>query len=169
MKAKLLQNKVVIADKDAEAFYSKGGFGSFKKGKLDLSLIEALYLLEGEKIDVYSGSRKLSPESLITKAKKKDKRFLVRYTIYKDIRSRGYVTKTALKYGADFLVYPRGKKPWDSHSKWALFCVHESEAFDWRKFIAINRVAHSVKKDLMVGIVDDQGDVTYYLCSWTRP
>lgn len=168
MKAKLLQNKVLI-EQEGESFYNKGGFGTLKKGKLEISLIEALYLLEGGKIDVYSGTRKLSADALIRKGKKKDKRFVTRYTVYKDIRSRGYVTKTALKYGADFLVYPRGKKPWEAHSKWALFCVHESESFDWRKFAALNRVAHSVRKDLLIGIVDDLGDVTYYTISWTRP
>jgi len=168
MKAKLLQNKVLI-EEGGDSLYNRGGFGTLKKGKLDLSLIEALFLLEGEKIDVYSGSRKLSVAGLTRKGKKKDKRFMIRYTVFKDIRSRGYVTKTALKYGADFLIYPRGKKPWEGHSKWALFCVHESEDFDWRKFAALNRVAHSVKKDLLIGIADDIGDVTYYTVSWTRP
>lgn len=168
MKAKLLQNKVVI-EEGGKSFYDKGGFGTLKKERLELSMIEALYLLEGEKIDIYSGSRKLSVAGFIRKAKKRDKRFTVRYAVYKNIRSRGYVTKTALKYGADFLVYPRGKKPWEGHSKLALFCVHESEDFDWRKFAALNRVSHSVKKDLLIGIVDDMEDVTYYTVSWTKP
>jgi tRNA-intron endonuclease len=155
MKAKLLQNKVVI-EEGGKSLYDKSGFGTLKKEKLELSMIEALYLLEGNKIEIYSGSRKLSVAGFIN-------------AVYKNIRSRGYVTKTALKYGADFLVYPRGKKPWEGHSKLALFCVHESEDFDWRKFAALNRVSHSVKKDLLIGIVDDMGDVTYYTVSWTKP
>ena len=169
MKGNLFENKVVIEDTGAQELYQKGGYGDFENNKLELALIEALYLLEGGKIDVYSNERKLSFNMLTTMAKKKDRRFVTRYTVYKDIRTRGYVTKTALKYGADFLVYPRGKKPWEEHSKWALFCVHESEAFDWRKFVALNRVAHSVRKDLLMGIVDDLGDVTYYESSWVRP
>ena len=42
-------------------------------------------------------------------------------------------------------------------------------SFDWKQFAAMNRVAHSVKKKLLVGIVDDEGDVTYYEIRWRKP
>ena len=85
------------------------------------------------------------------------------------MRTRGYVIKTALKYGADFRVYDRGARPGEEHARWILHAVSEQESFDWKKFASMNRVAHSVRKRLMLGILDAEGDVTYYEIRWMRP
>jgi tRNA splicing endonuclease len=39
----------------------------------------------------------------------------------------------------------------------------------WHEFSAKNRVAHSTKKHLMIGVVDDEGDVSYWEVRWLRP
>ena len=103
------------------------------------------------------------------KAQRKDKRFWIRYAVFKDLRERGYIIKTALKFGADFRVYPRGVKPGEDHAKWIVYPVHESEAMTWYEFSAKNRVAHSTKKNLMMGVVDDEGDVSYWEVGWVKP
>jgi tRNA-intron endonuclease len=74
-----------------------------------------------------------------------------------------------LKFGADFAVYDRGVKPGQDHAVWLVYPVHESERFNWRDFSAKNRVAHSTKKRLMIAVVDDERDVTYFEIKWTRP
>ena len=102
-------------------------------------------------------------------ASKLEKDFWVRYIVFRDMRNRGYLVKTALKFGADFRVYDRGIKPGDDHAKWILFPVSESKGFTWYTFSAMNRVAHSTRKNLLVGIVDSENDVTYYEISWTKP
>ena len=98
-----------------------------------------------------------------------DKNFLIKYAVFKDIRDRGYIIKTALKFGADFRVYERGIKPGKGHAKWVLYPVSESDDFTWHDFSAKNRVAHSTKKKLLVGVVDNEMDVTYYEIGWVRP
>lgn len=140
-----------------------------KNGQLKLSFLEALYLESVDKLEIFKGSKKLSYEQLIAKAIKSEKNFLVRLAVYKDLRDRGYVVKTALKFGADFRVYEKGIKPGEDHAKWVVFPVKESEIYTWHDFSAKNRVAHSTKKRLMIGIVDDEHDVTYYEIKWTRP
>ena len=80
-----------------------------------------------------------------------------------------YIVKTALKFGADFRIYDRGVKPGEDHAKWVVFPVHEGETLTWYEFAAKNRVAHSTKKRLLIGIVDDESDVTYYEIKWVRP
>jgi tRNA-intron endonuclease len=89
--------------------------------------------------------------------------------VFKDLRNRGYIVKTALKFGADFRVYDRGVKPGEDHARWIIYPVHEASGLTWYEFAAKNRVAHSTKKRLMMGIVDDEGDVTYYEIRWVRP
>ena len=95
--------------------------------------------------------------------------FWVRYQVYKDMRNRGYIVKTALKFGADFRVYDRGIKPGEDHARWIVYPVHEASVLTWYEFAAKNRVAHSTKKRLMLGIVDDENDCTYYEVRWMRP
>jgi len=105
----------------------------------------------------------------LKKAKRLEKKFWIRYSTFKDLRNRGYIVKTALKFGADFRVYDRGVKPGEDHAKWIIYPVHESETLTWHEFSAKNRVAHSTKKKLMMGVVDDEGDVTYWEVNWKKP
>jgi tRNA-intron endonuclease len=156
---------------EARELYTVSRFGVLlPDGRVQLSFFEALYLLEKGKIQVLDGHKKpISAEKLMRFCSRLDKRFWVRYAVFKNIRNRGYIIKTALKFGADFRVYARGKMPGEAHAKWVVFPVHEAEALTWQDFAAKNRVAHSTKKRLMMGIVDDEGDVTYYEIRWLRP
>ncbi len=163
----------VVVDTDfsvVQSLHDRGWFGTVVKQKLELSLCEALYLLERGKIVVFDVVKKpLTVTGFIRKARLVDLRFPTRFKVYSDIRSRGYITKEALKFGADFSVYERGTNPQESHSKWLLFAVSSDDSFNWREFSAMNRVAHSVKKELLVGILDAHADVTYYSIAWQRP
>ena len=161
----------VVAEDNAEsrAVYDKSRFGEPKRKKFIYSLAEALYLMEKELMEVYSGNRKMAIKTFIKKAKKNEPRFWIRYFAFKDMRSRGYIVKTALKFGADFRIYDRGVKPGEDHAKWIMYAVHESENESWYNFSAKNRVAHSTRKNLLVAVIDDEEDLTYYSISWTRP
>ncbi|MDP3699062.1 MAG: tRNA-intron lyase [Nanoarchaeota archaeon] len=156
---------------DAREFYNQSRFGTLNEGgKVELSLLEALYLLERERLLIKSESGKVLPfELYVKKARKVEPNFWIRYVVFRDMRNRGYIIKTALKFGADFRVYDRGVKPGEDHAKWIVFPVHEASVFTWHEFSAKNRVAHSTKKRLLLAIVDDENDVTYYQVSWTRP
>ncbi len=164
-------DKVIVNDEsDSNRLFNKGWFGKIINKKLELALVEALYLMEkGDIIIKSQKNRKVSFKKFVREAAKAEPRFYTRYFVYADIRKRGYITKTALKYGADFRAYERGTSPGEDHAKWVIFAVREGESFDWRRFAAMMRVAHSVRKRLLVGIVDDEGDVTYYEVRWTRP
>ncbi|HIH10995.1 TPA: tRNA-intron lyase [Candidatus Woesearchaeota archaeon] len=156
---------------DAREFYNQSRFGTLAEtGKVELSLLEALYLLEKGRLVVKSeAGRPVTFESYVKKSREVEPNFWIRYCVFKDLRNRGYIVKTALKFGADFRVYDRGVKPGDDHAKWIVFPVHEASVFTWHEFSAKNRVAHSTKKKLLMAIVDDEGDVTYYVVSWLRP
>lgn len=155
----------------ARELFNSGQFGSLlETGKVQLSLLEALYLLEKEKIELLDGRKKsLTYDDFLNKAKRFEKNFWIRYAVFKNLRDRGYIVKTALKFGADFRVYDRGVKPGDDHAKWIVYPVSEGDGLTWYEFSAKNRVAHSTKKRLMIGAVDGEGDVTYWEVKWIRP
>jgi tRNA-intron endonuclease, archaea type len=156
---------------EAQELYHQGGYGIIlDDGRVQLSLSEALYLLEKQKLVVLDGKNQImEKEKFIKKASKLESKFWIRYIVFKDMRNRGYIIKTALKFGADFRVYDRGVKPGEDHARWIVYPVHEGEKFTWFDFAAKNRVAHSTKKRLMMGVVDDENDVTYWEAKWIRP
>ncbi len=170
--ATFLKDRVIIRDEEAiKELWEKSRYGQVLPNKtLQLSLIEALYLIDKNKIVVHnSKGKEISFEKFVRSASKIEPNFWTRYVVFSDLRRRGYIVKTALKFGADFRVYDRGVKPGEQHAKWIVYAVHEGSILTWQEFAAKNRVAHSTKKKLMVGIVDDEGDVTYYEIRWIRP
>jgi len=156
---------------EARDFYNQSRFGTLlEDGRVQLGLAEALYLVEKKKLIVLDGKNKqISAEALLKKAQKTDKNFWTRYCVFKDIRNRGYIIKTALKFGADFRIYDRGVKPGEAHARWIVYPVHEKQTLTWHEFAAKNRVAHSTKKKLLIAVVDEEGDCSYWEVCWLRP
>lgn len=168
----MLYGEFIVAGSTDETrdLYDKSRYGEPVKSKIKYSLVEALYLLEKEKIKVVDRKNKeIDFDEFVKKATKKEPNFWIRYCVYKDMRDRGYIVKTALKFGADFRVYDRGIKPGEDHAKWLIFPVYEGTIFTWYEFAAKNRVAHSTKKRYLIAIVDEEDDVTYYEIRWMRP
>ncbi|MBI4438511.1 tRNA-intron lyase [Candidatus Woesearchaeota archaeon] len=171
IKAYITNERVTTENSEAaKELYDQGRYGTLKDQSVQLSLIEAYYLLEKGKITLMNNRNKaVLPETLLKKAKKLEPAFWKRYAVYKDIRERGYIIKTALKFGADFRIYDRGVKPGEDHARWIVYPVHEAEHLTWYEFAAKNRVAHSTKKRLLIAVVDAEGDVSYWECRWLRP
>lgn len=165
------QDRIVTEDSDdARELYNKSRFGKLADNKVQLSFMEAAYLQEKGKAKIVDRrNREIKKDDFIKKSKKHVPDFHVRYAVFRDIRDRGYIIKTALKFGADFRIYDRGVKPGEDHARWIVYPVHESAKMTWYDFAAKNRVAHSTKKRLLIGVVDDEGDVSYWESRWLRP
>ena len=172
VQALFAKERVITEANDlARDFYGQSRFGVIlEDGKVQLSLHEALYLMEKGKLTIKDYRKKeLDLASYLAKAKRIEPQFWIRYAVFKDLRNRGYIVKTALKFGADFRVYDRGVKPGEDHARWVVYPVHEGSTLTWYEFAAKNRVAHSTKKRLLIGVVDDESDVSYWEIKWTRP
>jgi len=169
IKAIFTGESVYSNTKEAINLYGSMRFGEMIGGKINYSLVEAMLLVEEGKMDIYKKSKKTSSKKFLEECKDIDKKFLTKYAVFKDLRKRGYIVKTALKFGADFRVYEKGKHPGEEHAKWILYPVKETDILTWHDFSAKNRVAHSTKKRLLIAIVDEENDVTYYEVAWTRP
>ena len=161
----------IISSNSSEAhqLYEKSCFGEPASEKIQYSLAEVLFLAEKGKMEVFSGNKKISRKDLMNKFRRIDKKIQIKYLVFKDLREKGYIVKTALKFGAEFRVYDKGKKPSQVHAKWVVFTEHESGKLNWHEFSAKNRVAHSTKKNLLLAIVDEEVDITYYEVKWIKP
>lgn len=169
----VFSNERIVTENSNEArdLYNQSVFGSIlDNGQVQLSLHEALYLLEKNRLELVDYRKKeITFHDYFKKANKLEPNFWVRYAVFKDMRTRGYIVKTALKFGADFRIYDRGVKPGEDHARWVVYPVHEGTTLTWYEFAAKNRVAHSTKKRLMLAVVDDESDVTYWEVKWVRP
>ncbi len=161
----------IISSVDSNAFslYKKSCFGEPREDKIQYSLLEVLFLVEKGKMEVFSGKKKISKKELVEKFRKIDKKIQIKYPVFRDLREKGYIVKTALKFGAEFRVYEKGFRPGKQHARWIVFVDHESKRFTWHEFSAQNRVAHSTKKNLLLAIVDEEGDISYYEVKWLKP
>jgi len=161
----------IIQTNDAEAhtLYSKSTFGEPSEDKIRYSLPEALFLFEKGKIEILEKTKKLTKQELINKLQRIDKKINTKYSVFKDLREKGYVVKTALKFGAEFRVYEKGTRPGKKHAKWIVFTDNESKKLTWHEFSSKNRIAHSTKKKLLLAIVDEENSITYYEVSWIKP
>ncbi len=168
-KGYLIGNTVILEKNDYSDLLYQKHYGIKKQKNIELSLIEAIYLLLQKKLEVYNKNykKKYSYEELLKKAK--EKKFKEKLIVYSDLRKKGYIVKTALKYGTDFRVYDKGIKPVEDHSKWLLYVLNENEKINIKDYISKNRIAHSTRKKLLLAIVDDEQGITYYESSWIKP
>ena len=136
---------------------------------MEYALFEALFLVQEKKMQVLSGKRNLQLDDLMKKLKKIDKKLETKFAVYCDLRKKGYIVKTALKFGAEFRVYGKGVHPGKDHARWILYTSREHDSLSWHDFAAKNRIAHSTKKNLLIAVVDEEEDVSYYEVSWLKP
>src|SRR2546428_3878895 len=108
---------IIDAPGEARGVHNRGFFGSPRSGGgLELNLLEAVYLVEGGRLDIRRHGRTVSARELFRAASASIDAFEIRYLVYRDLRSRGYVVE-ARGGPVDFQVYPRGGAPKKTPSK----------------------------------------------------
>lgn len=144
-------NKVVLGGDARNRFYDSSGYGRPDNSKLSLSLVEAAHLLYRDKIEVEHGSETFDFDDFLEFASEMNELFLPLYSVYSDLRERGYYVQHRPSDDA-IDVYPRGEKPSTSSPAETVRVVTE------RDFLS----AANLVKEEIIGIVDDENDVTYF-------
>src|SRR3977135_4615040 len=114
--------------------------------------MEAVYLVEAERLEVRRGGRAVSARELFRAAGAAVPSFEIRYLVYRDLRQRGYVVE-AQGGRVDFQVYPRGGAPKKTPSKYWVRAVSERAVFDMAELLARAGEAGGVRKALLPGPV----------------
>ncbi|MBV0902034.1 tRNA-intron lyase [Haloarcula salina] len=145
-----LDGDVVRAGGEArERFYDSRGYGRARNGDLDLAPVEAAHLLYRGDIEGIDG---MDFRALLTSSAVSEVAFLV----YKDLRDRGFYLSPAREgwvddpAGADFVVYPRGKGPWDGAVAYRVRVVGERDTVD-----------AAALGECVLAVVDEESEVTY--------
>src|SRR5437667_618863 len=170
MAGELVGDRVIVdCAAEGSAVYNRGIFGSPRAGGgLELNLLEAVYLVEGGRLDVRRRGRAVSSRELFRAASASIEAFEIRYLVYRDLRARGYVVE-ARGGPVDFQVYPRGGAPKKTPSKYWVRALSERAVFDLAELLGRAEEAAAVRKTLLLGLVDEESDLTYYSVREAHP
>jgi tRNA-intron endonuclease len=170
MRGELFEELVFINIKEnqrAVSLNQKSHFGKIEEDILVLSLIEAMYLLEKGRFNLFQEGEAIEPGHL--RSLIREKGLNGKYVVFRDLKDRGYIIKAGFKYGSEFRLYERGNVPGEGHSEYLVKIIYEYEDLKVSDISSYARVAHGVKKSLLLAVIDEDGDITYYKLKWTRP
>jgi tRNA-intron endonuclease len=145
----LLEDRVVISGEDAQRLYDAGYYGKPTAGKLQLSFLEAAYLLAQGVLTIRNAKtgRKVGSRTFHRTARERQHDFNERLKVYSDLRDRGMVVKTGFKYGTHFRVYQG--EPKDTHARFLMHAVPETFTTSWQELSRAVRLAHGVRKEIL--------------------
>jgi tRNA-intron endonuclease len=163
MTGQLHGTQVIVQDQsEASQIHNKGYYGVPQSGgPLKLDLMEAIYLVESGRLEVESDGGRRDASHLMRVAHKNFEGFEIRYLVYRELRSRGYVVKLG-QPPLDFRVFPRGGTPNKTPSKWWVSAISERRTFDLARLLEDLDRTVDVRKKLLLAVVDEESDVTYY-------
>ena len=170
MPGELVGDSVLIKDTvEASQIYNKGFYGYPQSGgSLELDLLEAIYLAESDRLPVSRDGSPLLLADLIKMAASCQQDFEIRYIVYRDLRQRGYIVKPdAGEF--DFRVFPRGGTPTTTQTKYWVLAISERAVFTIKGLFEETERSERTRKELLLAVVDEEGDITYYRSSTGAP
>ncbi|MFC6989892.1 tRNA-intron lyase [Haloplanus sp. GCM10025708] len=158
-----LRGEVVRVGGNArQRFYDARGYGRPLDGNaIELAPVEAAHLLFRGDLDAVEREASETPgeaggRELDFRAFVEETGVALAFVVYKDLRERGFYLSPARSgwvddpEGADFVVYPRGKGPEDGVAAYRVRAISERKT-----------VAAAALGDLVLAIVDEDGELTY--------
>ncbi len=145
---------------------SSRGYGVSENGDLTLTFYEALFLLGKGIIEIKDkkSKKKIDFETLLQRYQSFEKNAWVKYLIYRDLRSRGYVAREGFGLGMDFRVYERGEYG-NETATYLIFGVQEGQPVSVEELTRALRHVQSLKKRLVLAVLNRRGEVVYYSLS----
>jgi tRNA-intron endonuclease len=170
MPGELVKDSVIIRDQtEASQIYNKGYYGyPMSGGGLEMDLLEAVYLVECGRLEVRSGDEAIPMERLVASASAAHRDFEIKYIVYRDLRGRGYLVKPAGEE-FDFRVFPRGGNPNSAQTKSWVSAISERSVFAIAPFMEVMDRSERTRKELLIAIVDEEGDITFYHADRSEP
>jgi tRNA-intron endonuclease len=164
--ASLKEKSVEISSPEGVEEFALKGYGVKEEEKLSLTLYEALFLLGKGTIEIKDETtgKKISFQALLKRFQSVDKDAWVRYLIYRDLRSRGYVAREGFGLGIDFRLYERGDYGRGT-AKHLIFGMQEGQPVSVEKLARTQRYVQNLKKNLVLAVINRRGEIVYYSLS----
>jgi len=166
VRASLKEDKILVSSPEGIEGLASRGYGMLEDEKLALTFYEALYLLGKSVLKVrdVKTRKKVSFQELLKRFQSLDENAWVRYLIYRDLRSRGYVVREGFGLGIDFRVYERGEYGKET-ARYLIFGIQEGQPVSMEDLNRALRYVQSLKKKLVLAVINRRGEVVYYSLS----
>ncbi|MFX1534533.1 MAG: tRNA-intron lyase [Promethearchaeota archaeon] len=171
-------SRVIVWDpEEGSSLYQLGYFGKpigIRKPKTtyfnrpsELTLLEALYLMEKGMIKILAGGESMTIESFRAKCNQQLENFEDLYMVYSHLRSLRYIVRPGLKFGAHFSVYQQG--PGIDHAPFLVAVFPRTSRIKPLDLVRAGRLATSVRKRFVVATVLQSQEISYYIFEWHKP
>ena len=167
---KLVGEKGLVIDSRKADQLHNLGFGEREEKQLVLDTFETVFLAEKKRIAVKdSKNKKVNAEKLILKFQQKNPNFFNHFQVFKDLKVSGHVVKTGFKFGADFRVYPKGKKVGQAHTEMIVNVHTPQEKFSATQLARFVRMAQTLHTQAVIAVVDGENGVNYFAIARHTP
>lgn len=180
IEVELVENFLVVWDAaEGTELYKMGFYGKplgISKPKMPefnvpliLDLMEGVYLAEKETITVYQDPdrNKVNLGELRRRARQLYGEFDEKYSVYDDLRKRGYVVTPGIKFGCDFAVYKHG--PGLEHAPYMVSVKSAESKITATDIVKAGRLATTVRKRFIIAVLDGKKrGITYLIFKWFR-
>jgi tRNA-intron endonuclease len=149
-----LDGESVVLGPEGVALHEQGGFGRVERAGLRLSPEEALYLVHRQKVEVEGHPF----ETLLAV-------FAIRpglfrsYLVYRDLRERGFAVQPGIDH---YRLFRRGERPGTGRSRILVRVLSERDLVDFELIRSEVETSGHMRKDHVLAVVDDEGELTYY-------
>jgi len=166
IRASLGEKGVLVSSPEDMDGLSSRGYGVSENGKLMLAFYEALFLLSKDILQVEDEKtgKEVDFQDLLKRFQLVEKDAWVKYLIYRDLRSRGYVAREGFGLGIDFRVYERGEYGKET-AKYLIFGIQEGQPISVEELARVLRYVQSLKKRLVLAVINRRGEIVYYSLS----
>lgn len=159
LRAQLKEDRVLAGKAALAELYKTSYFGRPKVEGLELSLVEAAFLLSRGKLEIELEGKLLDFRTFFEQASLRQPNFEIKYIVYKDLKERGYYVQPSV---SDFRVYPRGSHPGKSSAKIFVHVQSERQLLSVKFLQDSVNSAENVHKQFVLAIVDEESDLTFY-------
>lgn len=166
VKATLKEKGVLVSEKEGIENLSTRGYGVPENGNLLLTFFESLFLVSKEILEVYDEKtgKNVIFQDILKRFQLTDKDAWVKYLVYRDLRSRGYVVREGFGLGIDFRVYERGEYGKEI-ATYLIFVVQEGQPVLIEELARALTYVLNLKKKLVLAVINRRGEVVYYSVS----
>ncbi len=164
----LLKNRLIVFDKKLSTqLLTTEFFGKPFGELLQISFVEALYLLEKDVLEIQTiDGKKLTKATCIRLMQKHQPDIVQRLMVFKDLKQRGLLVKTGFKFGAHFRAYTQ--LPDKTHAEYLIHVVEKGFTSIWAEISRAVRLAHSVNKEFIFACIDEK-TIEYIKLGRLRP
>ncbi len=165
----LLKDRVLIFnEKSAHALHEKEFFGKQFVQGIQISLVEALYLVKKNVLEILLPTgEEISLQQVEKMVTKRQIDMNKRYIVYNDLKKRGLLVKTGFKFGNHFRAY--SAEPEKTHAEYLIHAVPFKDTLEWAEVSRAIRLAHSVKKIFLFASINEKEQIHYIAFERIRP